>query len=203
MPSLALGNAGRRSTTLGLHRAFALILASAAGCATVQFKHEAPEVILRVPHTTLFKLAASPDGSLFAGGGGVVFRASLTNTTQWTPISFLGQLVIGLYAPSAQHVYAITRECGKIFEWDSGSGWRTAFDAPRDSSRGQCYGMHAIEGSNARDIYAVGSNGLVVHYDGTHWLRDTQIVQLLESSRRVGHVYEAVTRQSENCSVRN
>ena len=163
--------------------AMLLLLSRMAACArlTTSIETKAPVVMLRVPHRDLFKLVASPDGSLFAGGSGVLYRRQPTDTGSWTAIAFPNHLVIGLYAVSRDHVLAITRDCGLIYEWTSAVGWRTAFDEKESSPDSACVAMHSIWGRSATDIYVVGEKGLIVHFDGTKWAGDTSVQQLFDS----------------------
>ena len=164
-------------------KAALLLLPPAAACAGLTTSTETtdPAVILRAPHRSLFKLVSSPDGSLFAGGNEVLYRSQPTDTGSWTAFAFPNHLVIGLYAVSRDRVLAITRDCGLIFEWLSSAGWRVAFDEKESSANGSCDAMHAIWGRSAADIYAVGENGLVVHYDGNRWTEDHGVNQLFDS----------------------
>lgn len=159
------------------------VLPLVASCAGLTTSTEAadPAVILRVPHRDLFKLVSSPDGGLFAGGSEFLYRSQATDTGSWTAIAFPNHLIIGLYAVSRDHVLAITRDCGLIYEWASTGGWRIAFDEKESSIDSRCDAMHAIWGRSATDIYAVGENGLVVHYDGNGWAEDPAVKELFDS----------------------
>jgi len=68
----------------------------------------------------------------------------------------------GVFAASAHDVFAVSD--GAVLHYD-GNYWR-AMDAGGCGCTG---GLYAVWGSDGRDVYAVGGDGMVAHWTGTAW----------------------------------
>src|SRR6185437_7630521 len=148
----------------------------AIACATaptaIQEPH--PEMLVQLAKGYAFKLVVSPDGYLFASTSAGLLRASVGQPRNWDVISVPPFFVVGLYAPSRNLVYALARNTGSIFRWDSTGAWTQVYRLPVGSSTNPIWFQNLWARTSA-DIEAVGFAGSVLHFDGTTWSRDTSV----------------------------
>lgn len=85
-------------------------------------------------------------------------RALHFDGTQWRSTTTGLTLTGGLYAADATHVFAV----GDGIRQFDGTTW-TAMTSPSTQY------LHAVSGTSATDVWAVGANGTILHYDGTSW----------------------------------
>ena len=132
-------------------------------------------VVHRVPEG-IFTMTSSPDGAIFItafSGGGAVFRSRPGNDTAWTkivvPVS--GKPIFRwMYAPNASTLIGFGD--GHLLRWDEGKVVTDFGPAGKSKFCGDFVGGSgptAIWGRNDHDVFAVGSQGLILHYDGARW----------------------------------
>lgn len=121
-------------------------------------------------------MTSSADSALFViafSGGGPVYRSRPGHDTEWTKViaALPGQPIFrAIYAPTASTVFGF--DAGHLLRWDEGKGI-TDFGAVGpvkwcgDFSAG--IGVTAIWGRGDHDVFAVGSQGTILHYDGSGW----------------------------------
>jgi hypothetical protein len=99
-----------------------------------------------------------PSRDLLYASGGVGF-VNRYNAGQWEvlPTGFSG-FVLALWGTSADNVYAIVEK--QVMRFD-GNTWRLVYESTET--------LTDIWGSSASDIFVVGNNGTIVHWDGTSW----------------------------------
>jgi hypothetical protein len=134
-------------------------------------------VVHRVPDG-IFTMTSSADGAIFItafSGGGAVFRSRPGHDTEWTRVVVPASgkpIFRWMYAPSATTLIGFGD--GHLLRWDEGKGV-TDFGPAGESKFCGDYvggsGPAAIWGRNEHDVFAVGSNGFILHYDGVRWAR--------------------------------
>lgn len=107
------------------------------------------------------------------GAGATILHWDGTAFTRMKTPGLAADTVYGIWAASANDVWAVGSHAGRygfLWHWDG-----TAFtnvllpdDVQLDAS-GELPGLFKVWGRNANDIYAVGGNGLMMHYDGKAW----------------------------------
>lgn len=132
-------------------------------------------VVHRVPEG-IFTMTSSADGAIFISafsGGGAVFRSQPGHDTQWTTVVApeAGKPIFRwMFAPSATTLLGFGD--GHLLRWDEGKGV-TDFGPLGGAKFCGDYvggpGPAAIWGRNEHDVFAVGSQGLILHYDGVRW----------------------------------
>lgn len=142
-------------------------------------------VLLRVPHAVLFQIAASPDGAVFATGSDGLYRSFRSDLHSWTRVAVPGDFVTQLWVVSRDTLFAIGRAWGAVYRWDSAGGWRTASDQCAGSAgpSASCLPLFGLWGRSARDVYAVGNDATILHYDGVEWnLEQTPVTAAADSN---------------------
>lgn len=106
-------------------------------------------------YTTVFGRSAA---SVLVAGSGADLLARDTSASAWTVLSHdasgNGPSLAGIWHASVDTVYAAAEFDG-LFSWN-GSAWTAVPNTPRQS-------LAAVWGSSARDVFAVGEGGLVLH----------------------------------------
>lgn len=87
-----------------------------------------------------------------------------TWTTQTTPAQFLN----GVWVSSPTLAFAVGNNA--VFRFN-GTAW-TSETLPNVESN-----LTAVWGSSATDVYAAGTDGVVLHYDGSSWVRVPQVTR--------------------------
>jgi hypothetical protein len=132
-------------------------------------------VVHRVPEG-IFTMTSSADGAIFVtafSGGGAVFRSQPGHETEWTKVVVpeVGKPIFRwMYAPSATTLIGFGD--GHLLRWDEGKGVTDFGPAGKSRFCGDYVGGSgpgAIWGRNEHDVFAVGSQGLILHYDGARW----------------------------------
>ena len=72
-------------------------------------------------------------------------------------------LCTGVWAEDADTVWAVNA-VGEVWRWRRGSAAERLFALNTPG-----VGLHAIHGGSAKDVWAVGDRGAIVHYNGTEW----------------------------------
>ena len=91
-------------------------------------------------------------------------RRNSAGTWVWDPPHVDGTITpTDLWGDSTTNVYLTTGECDILHY--GGSTWApaTGYNKPPATA---CYGLNAVWGSGAKDIFAVGDDEIIVHYDG-------------------------------------
>ncbi|HKO13560.1 MAG TPA: hypothetical protein VJV22_16440 [Acidobacteriaceae bacterium] len=135
------------------------------------------EVVFSAPSSPIYALAGTSDGALFAGGGGRVYRAlAQDDYRNWTPIVDTTLRVVGLYAFNKASV-AMRTAGGVTLLGEVEGRWRALPIAIPDSllGNGRIVGrplLLDIWGRSPTDVYAVGTLGTILHFDGARWRRE-------------------------------
>ena len=129
------------------------------------------ETVLAIPARRVYQMTSSPDGAIFLSMfDGSIWRGGPGR--RWEQVAATNASHLTMYAPSATTLFAA--EGPRIFRWDQGRGIREE-ETPISATRVRCLHtenseqVEALWGRGAADVYAVGPNGLVVHYDGAAW----------------------------------
>ena len=120
---------------------------------------------------------AAPDGSLFAVTNDSLYRALPDDYRRWAAVGAVDvpqYTVVDGYAPSRDVFFALGSGCARVYRWDANDRWRETPTQVRDSTfRGSdylgCVRLRRIWGRSARDVFIVGSDGVIMHYDGVRW----------------------------------
>jgi hypothetical protein len=132
------------------------------------------DIVLRIPGAKLYTLAASPDGYLFAGGPNAILRARADSVRRWaTLLEFPDPAPDQVLPLSRDTVLARTTAGGALFRWDSGGGWRHV-PTPVDDWGGERPPLLlSMWGRGPADVYVVGQLGVILHFNGQSWERQS------------------------------
>ena len=137
------------------------------------------DVVFRVPEG-IYSMTSSPDSALFVvafSGGGPIYRSRPGHDTEWSKVIVTqpGQPIFRtIYAASAITVFG--SDGPHLLRWDEGKGitdfgapgpWKTCGMSDIPDERG--FAATSLWGRGDRDVFAVGTLGMVLHYDGTEW----------------------------------
>lgn len=120
---------------------------------------------------SLWWVHAFQDGPTFIGGaGGTVLRIESDEVERTPTPAFFGNTVFGLWGPSPDDMWAVGGFAGRQgFIWRfNGETW-TEVDLPDDlplSRSGEAPSLFKVWGRSADDVWIVGGEGTVLHYDG-------------------------------------
>lgn len=158
-----------------LFRLFSVFAAGVLGCGspTQATTMVTPEVLLSRPHGFFFQLAGSTDGVLFASSDEGVLRTS-DPLGPWDSIGGPPEVITGMYAPSRDTLFAITRGCAAVYRWVASEGWREMQTPVSDSTWvdghfEDCVRLLDIWGREGSDVYVTGSRGVILHFNGEVW----------------------------------
>ena len=177
--------------------AFAIVLA--AGAASCRKEPRGARelrdaaVVLLLPGDFPFGMASAPDGTLFLSTfGGALYR-SRDAGRGWDRVAQHDTgsepALLHLYAPSRTTLFAVQSGHPEVYRWDEGKGLRRE-QTPVAGHWFSCghtlvsASLVAIWGRSAREVYAIGWNGLVLRYDGVRW--DVERNPLSDSAGRCG-----------------
>lgn len=173
-------NAQTANAEIGRVHAFILLLAIAVGCN----RHGPTEpavpthwsVVLRVPGS-IYAMTSAPDGAMFVSMfDGSVYR-TVDSAVTWErivePDTSQGRNMY-LYAPSGRTFFAVSGDA--VLRWDESRGIR-AEPTPISHSVRMCEGggliagerLNAIWGRGENDVFAVGDQAIILHFDGARW----------------------------------
>ena len=133
------------------------------------------DVVFRVPEG-IYSMTSSPDGSLFViafSGGGPIYRSQPGHDTEWSKVIITQQgqpIFRTIYAPTATTVFGFGD--GHLLRWDEGKGitdFGTLGSGKWCGDYPSGIGVVALWGRGDRDVFAVGSQGAILHYDGARW----------------------------------
>lgn len=124
----------------------------------------------------IYSMTSSPDGALFIiafSGGGPIYRSRPGHDTEWSKVIATepGQpLFRTIYAPTATTV--LGSDYSHLMRWDEGNGiidFGAAGPGKWCGDFATGVGVTAIWGRSDHDAFAVGSPGVIFHYDGSRW----------------------------------
>lgn len=136
------------------------------------------EVILRSPGEPFMALAASADGAVFAISPQSLYRHIPGETDRWVRVAVPAEESLELFAASRESVFATARLSGSMQHWNAREGWKLHQTILSDSAVAVgshvivAFGLNAIWGRSASDVYAAGTGGSILHYDGQSWQRE-------------------------------
>ena len=111
----------------------------------------------------LWHITEGPDGSCYTcGEEGTVLRL-IKDADQWEQLPTPSDLTVHCLWDSGAGLFA-AGQLGRIFRFD-GEKWTLHFDLHLDIT------ILAMWGSGPNSIYAVGDEGLVLHFNGLNWQR--------------------------------
>jgi hypothetical protein len=118
----------------------------------------------------LWWVMAFEEEVVVAGSGGTIMRGGLDGFVREETPGLGAQTIFGLWGPSPDDLWAVGGFAGRGgFIWrNTGEGWNEV-PLPDDlplSASGEAPGFFKIWGRSADDIWVVGSNGTVLHWDG-------------------------------------
>lgn len=164
----------------------ASVLILVAGCAPDDVTIPASKLrpLLTLPNAPITAFDVSPDGALFAVAGGVLYRAMGPSLTEWEEYGDADDVVTEIFAASAREVFAIGRRCNRVLRWTEADDWREEDTPVKDSvwesghSR-ECISLLGLWGRSPSDVYVVGEDAAILHYDGSQWvLEDNPLIAL-------------------------
>lgn len=119
----------------------------------------------------LWWVHAFPDGPVFLSGGGAsVLRVDDGVTTRLPTPPFFGNTVFGVWGATPDDMWAVGGFAGRegfVWRWN-GTAW-SEVDLPSDIPRtdtGELPALFKVWGRDADDVWIVGSNGTILHWDG-------------------------------------
>lgn len=163
----------RRRQVRNVLAAFAVLTTACAGqdVATQSHVVEAPAEVSRITGENVTTFAAAPDGTLFASTLQSLHRADAPEYDVWNVVADYADVgswparagfeVKELFVPSRDTVFA--RTFGRIVRWTSAGGL-DAFTS--DTLQATLWDMW---GKSSREVYAVGSIGTFLEFDGERW----------------------------------
>lgn len=114
---------------------------------------------------------AFEDGTVFAGGAGATVLRIRDDVVERLPTpAFFGNTVYGVWGTSPEDVWAVggfAARDGFVWRWD-GAAWSEIAlpdDLPRNS-RGEPVALFKVWGRSVDDVWIVGGEGTVLHWDG-------------------------------------
>lgn len=124
----------------------------------------------------LWWVHAFPGGPVYvAGAGATILKGDTSGFTRQTGADVLANLTIyGIWGSSPTDIYAVGGYAGRWgFIWHSSDGttW-SKVELPDDlplTAEGEVPGLFKVWGTAANDVWVTGTNGTVLHYDGTSW----------------------------------
>ena len=153
------------------------------------------EVVLRLPRgnhsgrsQVPWALAGSPDGALFLATRRGLFRALPGEPRQWTELTAEPVEAHGLYAPSKDAVFAVGYSLGgSVYRWRVVDGWQRMRTPLTDSVIVENDYIHGVPlagiwGRDERDVYAVGEEAAILHFDGVAWTAEANPLLALVDS---------------------
>lgn len=144
--------------------------------------------ILNVPGARIHAVTASSDGALFVGLAGGIYRLVPAESAEWEKVAETQFVPTDFYAPSRNAVFILGQMSGDVYRWDAGTGVRAMHTPLSDSIIGDGHAQGKVAlldiwGTGADDVYAVGRNAAVMHFDGHEWV--------LEPNPLVQHAFES------------
>jgi hypothetical protein len=140
------------------------------------------DVSLRVPGDAVYAMSGAPDGALFVSTfGGAVYRR-VSPGAPWTRVvpphaeAGADAPLLQIGAPSGRAFFAIAGS--GLYRWDEAGGLRREGAPVTDSTASGCAhllgaaALQAIWAPSEGEAYAAGRNGVVLHFDGTRWVRE-------------------------------
>ena len=159
-------------------KALAFLLVSTGGACRSEDAVTVPNprttVVLHVPGARVHAIAASPDGALFVGLAGGIFRMIPSRSMGWEKVAETTFVPTRFHAPSRSTLFILGQMSGNVYQWEAGLGVRTMVTPLSDSVVGDGHGqanigLRDVWGRGANDVYAVGYNAAVIHFDGHSW----------------------------------
>jgi hypothetical protein len=133
------------------------------------------EVLFRPPTSPVYGISASPDGGIFSGGGGRVYRAIPDDDYKtWSLIGDSTWRVLDVFAFSRSSVALKTAQ-NVTFINETQSGWKALPTVIPPSVIQTPYGapiLFDVWGRSMNDVFAVGTFGTILHFDGQEWKRE-------------------------------
>ncbi|MBK6811500.1 MAG: hypothetical protein IPG81_21915 [Sandaracinaceae bacterium] len=119
----------------------------------------------------LWWVHAFPDGPVFLSGGGAsVLRMDDGVATRLPTPPFFGNTVFGVWGATPDDMWAVGGFAGRdgfVWRWN-GTAWSEVglpSDIPRTDT-GELPALFKVWGRDADDVWIVGSNGTILHWDG-------------------------------------
>ena len=164
-------------------RAAAVIVAIATACNSQDPSGPvAPKswtIALKIPGS-IYAMTSAPDGAMFLSMfDGGVYR-SVNRGVNWERIvgpdtsDTVYERHMTLYAPSRRSFFGVSWD--QVLRWNDSLGLKTEL-TPISNSLRMCEGggliaghwLRAIWGRDENDVFAVGHQGLILHFDGNRW----------------------------------
>lgn len=143
------------------------------------------EVLFRPATSSVFGMSAAPDGAIFAGGDGRVYRALPDdNYKTWNLIADEAIRLVDVFAFSRSSI-AVRTARNVIFLIETNSGWHVLATAIPDSVLQTPQGralLFDLWGRSSSDVFAVGNLGTILHFDGQEWKRESNPIEALPMS---------------------
>lgn len=145
-------------------------------------------VVWHVEHDDVFSMTSSADGALFvATFDGLVYRSTPDDSGDWQRIAlavdtteFAFPYLLRLYAPSASTLFGVSGP--HVLRWDEGVGLQVV-QTPLSTEWVWCdhhstsEHLNDVWGRGANDVYAVGDHGVILHFDGTDWTLEPNVLR--------------------------
>lgn len=159
-----------RTTTLwGILRLWVLAASLVAtGCrgdssGPVQVDAEQFEVLVRIPNSRAFEASRAPDGTLFVGTAGELYRFDPKSASA-ARVADMPGVVVDIAAIDRDAAFAIFRGSSSLFRWSASSDWvsYSPSSATASASGGT---LLRLSGLDAGSAIVVGTNGLTLRLD--------------------------------------
>lgn len=130
-------------------------------------------VASNTPYDLWWVHALAPDDVFISGSGGTILRFDGTTLVRQATPGLAAHTVFGLWASGPSDVWAVGGVSGRYgFIWHfDGATWQDVPlpDAVPLNNQGELPALFKVWGRGPDDVYVVGGDGLLLHYDGNAW----------------------------------
>jgi hypothetical protein len=156
----------------------ALVVYGATSCSkgVNDIEPEQLDIVLALTNERVSAIAQSPDGAVFVATTAGIFRSNDNTKTEWARLVEHSDFLMSLYAPSESLLFALSRR-NRLYRWSVRSGLEAMENSIVDSISLTGTYLNNLWGTDADNVYVVGNEAVILHYDGLDWQLEANPLQ--------------------------